>query len=226
MENFNILQNKKDLKFLRIVETCLYIYVFSGVISIFRTLGYGNFYLYLSLIIERILDLVIIFSYFYLLGNKIRIRNFDWIILFTITYPFLIGIITNFSYRTFFNDSFIYIAFFLKMIAIRSTIERLNLNLNLENIFKNIFKRFLKVGLISSLISVIVINILPPKNIAFYYQLPIELTVPMALSLINNYNNLSILILVIGFISGKRGILISFAFMFISYNKLYHFSII
>ena len=210
-------QNKNDFKFLLIYEICLNLYVFSSLIAIFRVLGYGSIFSNINIIIARLLDIIIIFSYFILLENKIKIRNFDKILSIVCIYPLIIGIVSNNLNLTLINDFLIFSLFLLKVLAVRSTIERLSIYTNLEVIFQNIFKRIFKVCILTSIIGILFINLFSLIRTDFYYQSVTELTLPYAFTLLNNYNFGSTFIIILSLLSGKRMIFLSYIFILVNY---------
>tara|TARA_Y100000296_G_scaffold87454_1_gene134731 strand:- start:17497 stop:18786 length:1290 start_codon:yes stop_codon:yes gene_type:complete len=199
-----------EFRVLKVLVFCSSIYLFLQLASMFRLFGVSGIPP-LLLLGYRILDLLVIGSFFLMCRAKLKTRLHDLPLLLMLPLPILIGVGQGNTNITFFNDIILFMFFILKVIVIRTLILRFMEKTDFDAVFRVYARKIIRRSILAAILALFLALAALSAGITFYYQAPAELTFAAALALAQGHVPTYLAILALAAFGGKRGILAGIA---------------
>lgn len=197
-----------ELRVLAITVTMMILFAALNLSIPLRMLGIMPDLPRILLLIYRVMDVIIVVSFFIYCGNRVKIRALDLLLLIFVSYPFFIGIYRGNATITFVNDSMIFFGFMIKVIVFRTVLARISSVASIDDIFLPYAKRIIFWSGAFAVIALAVIFILLGTGATFYFQAPAEITMATAMVLTQGRIAMYLFFLALALMAGKRMIMI------------------
>lgn len=197
-----------EIRVLQVSVTLMILFAALNLMGPLRLLGLIPDLPRILLLIYRIMDLIIVFSFFRCCGMKIKVRKLDFLLFILITYPFFIG----FSYGnisiTFLNDFAIYFAFLAKIVILRTVLVRIAAVTDLDTVLWEPAKKIIFWSGIIAFTLIVITFALLGSGAVFYFQAPAEITLAAALVLTQGRVISYLFFLALALMAGKRMVIV------------------
>lgn len=200
-----------DLKLLQIAGSLLVFYLFFSSLGLLRLFGFSGIVPVL-LIGYRILDFTFIGLFVFFWRKKIVFRQTDALLFLIILYPMFIGAFRENFGMTFLNDLVIFLAFFLRVVILRTLIVSALKHTRLDEVFTPFLLRLSKISIGLAIVLFILVQFAVGAGWQTYYQVPLEVTFVLGYSIASGNLGYILFFLIFSVVSGKRMILISTLF--------------